>query len=733
MSISALGGTTKGKPLPPGEAERNNVLKQMKVRTTLKGDKSWITKQDDSEGRTLELPSGRSRATSFSSPGEVPKARSCVGYRGHSPLLRELTSQQEHRHDPFREENIEERITGCDRPPSTRAPTGYIIRGVFTKPVDSSSQPQQHFPKANGAPKRSGSRRGPAGRHMETPCLSSAASLLKAAPAGPPRPSFLGYKMTTEDYKKLAPYNVRCSSASGASEEEVPVSSDEQKRRSEAASSVLRKTVPREHSYVLSAAKKSSSPAQETQAPFIAKRVEVVNEDVPSEKSQDPPALERSPPSFSSTDRGRAQASRVMWTERMSSPARTWEPSPRGEETVRLQIMTPGAGLRLVAPDLGGMRSSPGAKNKEAPNTREPKRDLTGEGDFKGPDQDSDRLCSAAGFSPVLDDQEVDSANLQPRKPGPAATSSGATLASAVLAGRKSNSPADLEDMETDLKGSLAGFEEKNVVTKVVEAWQGRPGALRDGQGEAAAPTQPSADPSTPEQQSSPGKPAQLLELDSQASSSLAGFEEKNVVTKVVEAWQGRPGALRDGQGEAAAPTQPSADPSTPEQQSSPGKPAQLLELDSQASRVRNPSSCMVTVATTATSEQPDVYIPASPSELDSKSTSKGIVCVKEYMNAGERSSGTLLSSLYNSVGSIEDSCNMEKKLPSERTTGGICTYCNREIGDSPKITLEHLGICCHDYCFKCGICSKPMGELLDQIFIHRDTIHCGKCYEKLF
>ncbi|XP_031530960.1 zinc finger protein 185 isoform X5 [Vicugna pacos] len=707
MSISALGGTTKGKPLPPGEEERNNVLKQMKVRTTLKGDKSWITKQDDSEGRTLELPSGRSRATSFSSPGEVPKAR----------------------------------------PPNTRAPTGYIIRGVFTKPVDSSSQPQQHFPKANGAPK-------------------SAANLLKAAPSGPPHPSSSGYKMTTEDYKKLAPYNVRRSSASGAPEEEVPISSDEQKRRSEAASSVLRKTVPREHSYVLSAAKKSSSPAQETQAPFIAKRVEVVNEDVPSEKSQDPPALERSPPSFSSTDRGRAQASRVMWTKRMPSPARTWEPSPRGEETVCLQIMMPGVGLRLVAPDLEGMRSSPGAKNKEAPNAREPKRDLTGEGDFKGSDQDSDRssaqssaghvgagatgsppeglagadissgrggLCSAAGFSPVLDDQEVDSANLQPRKPGPAATSSGATLASAVLADRKSNSPADLEDTETDLKGSLAGFEEKNVVTKVVEAWQGRPGALRDGQGEAAAPTQPSADPSTPEQQSSPGKPAQLLELDSQASSSLAGFEEKNVVTKVVEAWQGRPGALRDGQGEAAAPTQPSADPSTPEQQSSPGKPAQLLELDSQASRVRNPSSYMVTVATTATSEQPDVYIPASPSESDSKSTSKGIVCVKEYMNAGERSSERLLSSLYNSIGSIEDSCNMEKKLPSERTTGGICTYCNREIGDSPKITLEHLGICCHDYCFKCGICSKPMGELLDQIFIHRDTIHCGKCYEKLF
>lgn len=30
--------------------------------------------------------------------------------------------------------------------------------------------------------------------------------------------------------------------------------------------------------------------------------------------------------------------------------------SARGEEIVRLQIMTPGAGLRLVAPDLEGMR-----------------------------------------------------------------------------------------------------------------------------------------------------------------------------------------------------------------------------------------------------------------------------------------------------------------------------------------------------------------------------------------
>ncbi|XP_014310398.1 zinc finger protein 185 isoform X20 [Myotis lucifugus] len=629
MSISALGSSTKGKPLSAGEEERSNVLRQMKVRTTLKGDKSWITKQDESEGHTLELPSGRSRATSFSSPGEVPKARSA----------------------------------------STRASTGYIIRGVFTKPIDSSSQPQQHFPKANGAPK-------------------SMASLVRAAPTGPLRPSSSGYKMTTEDYKKLAPYNIRRSSASGADEEEdVPFSSDEQKRRSEAASSVVRKTAPRERSYVLSAAKKSTgSPVQELQAPFIAKRVEVVEEDGPSEKRQDPPALTRSPPGSS----------------RSSAHSRDGN-----------------VGSRATGSPLEGLA---------------------------GADISSGRggVCSAAGFMPLLDDDDVHGANSHGRKPGLVVTSSDATLASAVPANRKSDSPADLEDMKANFKGSLAGFEEKNVVIELGESWQEKPAAPRGGHRDPAAPTQQPEDPSTPEHQSNPRRPQKFMDLKTQASSSfflssLAGFEEKNVVTELGETWQEKPRAPRGGQGDTAAPTQQPEDPSTPERQSSPRRLQQLMELESQASRVRNPSSCMVTVTVTAAAEQPHVYIPASPSELDSSSASKGILFVKEYMNASEVSSGKLMSSRYSSISNTEDSFNMEKKPTydstpySERTTGGICTYCNREIRDCPKITLEHLGICCHDYCFKCGICNKPMGELLDQIFIHRDTIHCGKCYEKLF
>ncbi|XP_070945365.1 zinc finger protein 185 isoform X5 [Macaca nemestrina] len=628
MSISALGGSTKGKPLPSGEEERNNVLKQMKVRTTLKGDKSWITKQDESEGRTIELPSGRSRATSFSSAGEVPKPR----------------------------------------PPSTRAPTGYIIRGVFTKPIDSSSQPQQQFPKANGTPK-------------------SAASLVRTANTGPPRPSSSGYKMTTEDYKKLAPYNVRRSSTSGDTEEEeeVPFSSDEQKRRSEAASSVLRRTAPREHSYVLSAVKKSTgSPTQETQAPFIAKRVEVVEEDGPSAKSQDPSALARSTP--------------------------------------------------------GPNRSSPGHKDKEAPCSRELQRDLAGEEAFRGPNTD------AARSSEQLSDGNVGSGATGSWPEGLAAVdigsergSSSATSVSDVPADRKSDSTAAREDAKADPKRALADYEGKNVATKVREAWQERPGAPGGGQGDPAVPTQQPADPSTPERQNSPSGSEQLVRRESCGSSVLADSEGKNVATKVGEAWQDRPRAPRGDQGDPAVLTQQPADPSTPEQQNSTSGSEQFVGRESCASRVRSPSSCMVTVTVTATSEQPHIYIPAPTSELDSSSTTKGILFVKEYVNASEVSSGKPVSARYSSVSSVEDSFTMEKQPPcgstpySERTTGGICTYCNHEIRDCPKITLEHLGICCHEYCFKCGICSKPMGDLLDQIFIHRDTIHCGKCYEKLF
>ena len=71
---------------------------------------------------------------------------------------------------------------------------------------------------------------------------------------------------------------------------------------------------------------------------------------------------------------------------------------------------------------------------------------------------------------------------------------------------------------------------------------------------------------------------------DSFFLSTLVVFEEKNVVTKVGEAWQGRPQVLQDDQGDPAVPTQQCTDPSTSEQ-SSPRNPEQRLEVDSLVNR----------------------------------------------------------------------------------------------------------------------------------------------------
>ncbi|XP_075813840.1 zinc finger protein 185 isoform X2 [Microtus pennsylvanicus] len=660
--MSTSGGNGKGKPLSASEEERKNVLKQMKVRTTLKGDKSWITKHEDSDDHAVALSSGQNYATP-SSVGEGSNASS----------------------------------------PNTKAPAGYIIRGVFTRTIDSSSNSQQHHPKTNGAPR--------------------SASGLPGAANSASAPHSSGYKMTTEDYKKLAPYNIRRSSTSETEEVEVPFTSDEQRRRSQAASGVLKKTAPREHSYVLSAAKKSTSPTQELQAPFIAKRVDV-DEDVPPEKKQEPPALARSV--SGSVNGGRAHVSQAILLgciPSVPSPSGSQEPSLKTEEIVRLQITTPRAGLRLVAPDLEALR--PSHKTIEAPCSEDFNRDSAWEAKFKNCNTDLERSAAQlGGGSEEPEAPESPPEGLAGAGAGAEQKGSGAMIIS-FLNDKKSNSAADSKGPSAD--------EEMNMAPMTIQACQETYGTTEGGQGDPAVAPQQPADPSTLELGNNFNVLSQLAPSEARTSSTPAACE--NVTPKICEAWQETPEVLQGGQGDQAVSSQELADPSTPEPQSSPSGPEQQMKLDN--TKLQSPSSFAVTVNVAAASEE--LRMPTASSELDCSSTTKGILFVKEYMDATEVASGKPVFSHYGSSSSIEDSLNPEKKPPhegtppSERPTEGACTYCSREIGDCPKITLEHLGICCHEYCFKCGICSKPMGDLLDQIFIHRDTIHCGKCYEKLF
>ncbi|NXM57384.1 ZN185 protein, partial [Illadopsis cleaveri] len=129
--------------------------------------------------------------------------------------------------------------------------------------------------------------------------------------------------------------------------------------------------------------------------------------------------------------------------------------------------------------------------------------------------------------------------------------------------------------------------------------------------------------------------------------------------------------------------------------------------------------------------------VPFYMDSLNSNSTRRGILFVKEYVNTG----GFAASPRYGRYGVLGTPCVTARchtrvgihcpVLP--RPSEPLCTYCSREIRDCPKIIIEHLNIHCHEYCFRCGICHKAMGELLDKIFIHRDIVHCDKCYEKLF
>ncbi|NWR90526.1 ZN185 protein, partial [Furnarius figulus] len=130
--------------------------------------------------------------------------------------------------------------------------------------------------------------------------------------------------------------------------------------------------------------------------------------------------------------------------------------------------------------------------------------------------------------------------------------------------------------------------------------------------------------------------------------------------------------------------------------------------------------------------------VPFYMDSLNYNSTRRGILFVKEYVNTGGFSASPRYGRYEECPGTLVWTgtswwCRGLHCAVLPRSSDPVCTYCSREIRDCPKIILEHLNIHCHEYCFRCGICHKAMGDLLDKIFIHRDIVHCDKCYQKLF
>ncbi|XP_038604538.1 zinc finger protein 185 [Tachyglossus aculeatus] len=848
--MMSLGSSSKGRSLPPGEEERKKILRQMKVRTTLKGDKSWINKQEETESRTMELPSN-GRHSSSSSPPITPRSN-----RGMFTQP-EVTSSAQPAPD-----------SDCSkRPPNAKAPTGYIIRGVFTKTIDNTTQPQQYLPNSNGVQKR---------------------AAVQAKMASLPRQSNSGYKMTTEDYKKLAPYNVRRSSID-TDEEESPFSSEEQKRRSEAASSVVRKAASRERSYVLSAAKKSTgSPTQDVPPPFLAKRVEIVEEEGPSERSQSSPASARPSSGLTRVQGGRNQTSSTGETETTSkSPVptsrsldrreelenRTPEPQPRTESNPRAiptpekreeavrkspepqprtetkprapqtaeksenekeeeaeliswsDVIVPRVNQSPSTSSVGRIEKSPEPqpRNEEEPKASSPgrseKREETPTPAWRTtpPDQkveiprivispeisqksrsnsqtrestevtreNQDELSGPkeeAGFAPKRPAQGSEE-NTVPRtretrgempsevdlKDAYPDVDRSSTWSTDSNHGSTGSQNEDLDEVESNpRKGSIPNYSDTNITSnreissnretgsessRTVEKDELH-GTRSDLHYRESCVTETRRDHSPVGEHREPyWNLANKVNSDESCITSpddqygrpfdlqfyKPGPNSASTSTLPVTTTETRYGGPPNGDDSNSDPTR------TPTSygEKSVTVTSRETRLDAPLAGNRpDPTAsdphfreCSVTATDPTRRGSPQ------PGNLDPSARSREILFVKEYTNTSELSRGKPSSSQYSSTSSLDDwsaierstSSSYQYSAPPQRASDGTCTYCGREIRDCPKITLQHLGICCHDYCFKCGICHKPMGDLLDQIFIHRDTVHCQKCYEKLF
>ncbi|XP_051486584.1 zinc finger protein 185-like isoform X2 [Apus apus] len=820
-------GVSKGRAIPPTDEDRRRIIRQMKVRTTLKGDKSWIHHHNsDSEEEKKSSP--LSRQAGGGSPASTPTAPQ------------------------------------SDRSPASKPQPGYLIRGVFTRTIDKT--PSVPDPSPSNDQK------------------STATKGLRSSS---------GYRMTTEDYKKLAPYNVRQKSVD-LEEEDAPFSPDEHKKRTEAANSVLRSTASRERAYVLSAAKKSNGSPTQDFPPLFAKRIEIEEEEGQQRRSPTVSGSCRFTPDDNSTNGLRKNTSGSSWNEPKATAA-----SPSSPETGSKSQTT--TSLGTSSERISTSTETRNGDNRAAPSRRASSETVSPHGDGDKPLKEKPELFPWDGLAPRAavvsrngsypEHTEANSGFYPPRdRPGEATDqlheTSGCLDDAKFEAARSSllsdgpsppaeQAPVHLENTEYSFKRSVLGYEERSSSQEGRHRSPGVPAHSKPcWSGEMSS--QDFKEGNTPRERghestwaSDDHKPELIRGLSDSTNHSEKGQEppdhnvhpepprlkehtehESSMTRSSSPPRESSIPAPKTQHGDEPEPVWDRVTPACAEQthptpeshHESPGgwrldeprsnfsstesvvggyeSPAQGRDrppapshripsyLDSQVFSTRrptpdyegrgfdgrssprnsrydststwlhgelNPSAGRhdslhrdTIMSISQRSHRVPFYMdslnynnnrllssssericspgatfphssPAAPGyQPDSSTAGKGVLFVKEYVN----SSGLPASLRYGS-GSLVDLTNLERATYNhhsylgspalQRSSEPPCSYCGREIRDCPKIIIEHLNIYCHEYCFRCGICHKAMGDLLDKIFIHRDIVHCDKCYEKLF
>ncbi|XP_039587259.1 zinc finger protein 185 isoform X10 [Passer montanus] len=712
-------GVTKGGLIPPTDEDRRRIIRQMKVRTTLRGDKSWIQHHN--------------------SDSDEEKSSPLSGQAAPKP-----TAPQQ------------------DRSSASKPQSGYLIRGVFTRTIDKSSS-------------------------VPDPSPSSQAQKNTSLKGQSRSPS--GYRMTTEDYKKLAPYNVRQKSVDGE-EEDVPFSPDEHKKRTEAANSVLRRSAGRERAYVLSAAKKSNgSPTQEF-PPLFAKRIEIEEEEGQQRRSPTVPGSSRVAPESSSANGLRKTSPGSSEDEPKAAAASPSSPKPGSRSQTSPSLSDTSGKISTSAEIRNG-------EDKQALHEKFSLESVSqgGDGDKalkekpeRFPwDEGAPRTTRASTNGSFSEHTEAKNAFHPPESssgswhtPGdapekllhPSEPSQGDTrspLQSDVPFRSTERTPVHVEDTEYSFKSSVLGYEERSSSTNPEGPshhqpyWEETRSSSVPGGSSIPAPEIPHANESEPRRDRSdfssqesarsaqePQPPMPLFQERQSLGGSVPSHRIPAYVDSQLFSTSSRPspdpkGSLYSGSSSPRSSWYDSArghgdfsppaarheslprDPTMPMSQRSHRVPFYMDSLNSNSSRLLSSSSERLCSSHHSSGYQPD-----------SSTAGRGILFVKEYVNTG----GFAASPRHGS-GSLVDLSDLERgsyshhsylsSAPLHRSSEPLCSYCSREIRDCPKIIIEHLNIHCHEYCFRCGICHKAMGDLLDKIFIHRDIVHCDKCYEKLF
>ncbi|XP_041076474.1 zinc finger protein 185-like isoform X2 [Polyodon spathula] len=622
----------KAKGVPEGE--RTIVLRQMKVRTALKGDFSWInnkkTDEDDEEEEGLAK--------------DVPVKASYSNGVSSAPSASSSTSESSTSQKP--------------------SPSGYIIRGVFTKTNDTT--------------------------HASPASTSSYGygESVRSSNTSTPQYSPLN-KRSAEHYKKIAPHNVRSKAASPAPEE-PPSSTEEHTKRTEAANSVLKSSASKERSYVLSAVNKYSSPEKLSKDPsfsFVAKRVEISDEE-PEEDCDTSPRITpkinlnqkptATPRKLSSSTETITQTMITKKESVSETPKPSTEPETKSSQDTK---------------SLWDQWDLPAA-TETATTTVTEKRS---QGTKSAWDKWDVPAATATTITTVTEKSSQDTKSLRDQWYLPAATETTTTTVTkkssqdTKSAWDKWDKPAATETAITTVKvkssdDTKSAWDKWNVpaaieitTTTVTEKSPSIQTQTTVTKKETVFETEPVAE--------SAFKIAKETKQDPSTASDLISFgmEENTSVT-----------SIHTTKYQTEDPVHKTFD----------------------SSDLTN----ITTATTTHWSETPDPEY-------------KKLVMVKGYVN-----STGFNPSEYSSINKYDDitysHSNYSYSSPSAmyRSSGtSSCTYCGEMVGDDARITIEHLNIYSHPSCFKCGVCSKPMGELLESMYIHRGQVHCDSCYDKVF